>query len=70
MTKQMRIDMDTAMEMIDAHGMETVAHYMDDDIREALHNGAVVDGKNSDTVFLALYLAAHRSAYGTEFVIN
>jgi hypothetical protein len=68
MTKQNRIDMDTAVEMMDEFEWDTIVHYMDDDIRESLHTQ--VDGSDSKEVFLAKYIAEHRSTFGQEFVIN
>lgn len=45
---------------------EITAEYMDDEIRETLHNV----GYDTNAEFLEAYLIAHEAKYGEEFVVN
>ena len=57
---------DDAVTIIKAHKWEVIAHYMDDDIREAIHSRAI----EGNLEFLVAYLVAHKSKFGRHFVIQ
>lgn len=46
--------------------IETVAHYMDQDIREDLHG----DGYDDEQEFVDAYCEAHKVKHGEDFVVN
>jgi len=64
-------------EAADHHGlagvsqaMHTVAHYMDDEIREALNGDEWADGIAGERDYLAAYCARHIDKFGDDFEIN
>ena len=59
---------DTPMTVKTAHGthdLDTIAQYMDDDIRESLHSKL---SPCADQVFFDAYCEAHLRAHGTVFI--
>jgi hypothetical protein len=58
---------EAAGEMLDRLSMDTIAHYMDDEIREELH---MLLAPCEDIVFLVVYMERHAAKYGSEFVVN
>jgi hypothetical protein len=58
---------EAAAEMLDRLSMDTIAHYMDDEIREGLHMELA---PCEDIVFLVAYMERHAAKYGSEFVVN
>lgn len=47
--------------------LDTAVAYMDDEIREQLHNDIA---PCDDQTFLSAYCAAHKAKFGADFVIN
>lgn len=68
MDKQSRIYRTEADEMMHEFDWDTIVHYMDDDIREAIHMKHAEDWTQKQ--FLAEYLKQHHDTFGSEFVIN
>jgi hypothetical protein len=54
----------TADEMLEIFSWEVIIHYMDDELREQVHNELAPCG---DVEFLARYMELHWVKYGTEF---
>ena len=61
------VDRLDVMDIMDAYTWETIVHYMDDDIREAVHL-AMSPCMQED--FLIEYMRRHMSEYGMPFGIN
>ena len=53
--------------LMDRYDWTMVVHYMDDDIREAVH---LAMAPCADIDFLAEYMSRHESAFGESFDIN
>ncbi len=66
--EQLQYDPDgRADDLLERFDMDTLAHYMDADIRETLHNHLA---PCTDDEFLRAYLELHREKFGSEFEIN
>lgn len=59
-------EMEKATEMLQTHDMETIAGYMDTEIRENLHR---IYAPCNEVYFLAMYITEHECKYGEEFTI-
>lgn len=53
--------------MLERFDWETIVHYMDDEIREILHNHL---DPCTDLEFVRAYLHLHRAKFGSEFEIS
>ena len=51
-------------ELLDKYGLETLAHYMDSELREDVHHSFTGD---TDLEFLVEYMAAHLEKHGEAF---
>ena len=58
---------DKAIELLDRIPLDSLARYMDDDLREQAH---VELAPCSDLEFLVRYLELHEEMFGEEFEIN
>lgn len=53
--------------MLNCYKWDEIVNYMDDEIREELHNAIA---PCDDVTFLMWYLAKHAEKYGEDFQIN
>lgn len=56
-----------ARELLDTLPLDSLAYYMDDDLREQVHMELA---PCSDMEFLVRYLELHEEMYGEEYAIN
>jgi predicted DNA-binding transcriptional regulator AlpA len=66
-TREAIQDWITAKSLLSAHGMDTLANYMDNDLREQAHRELAPCAEER---YLARYLTLHREQFGEEFTIN
>lgn len=66
--EQLQYDPDVrADDLLERFDMDTIANYMDDNIRETLHNHLA---PCTDLEFVRAYLELHREKFGSEFEIS